>query len=95
MSSPSPSGAREPYRPYYGSGYTGLDFRGIGGHLLREFPRITEPPAPAVETTTHGPHLVSRMMPGADGSRLAACPVCMTQAAVPATAGGWVPGPLG
>jgi hypothetical protein len=94
MSSPP-----EPSRPYYGSGYAGTGFRGIGGHLLREFPPIADPapapaPPPPVDPTesgfgAHGAYLLAPMRVGPDGSRAAACPVCATAVGVPRTAGAW------
>lgn len=90
--------------PYSGSGGGDPGFRGVGGDLLRIFPPLAADAAPAgaadaspaIDPTapdfgSHGTHLLAPLRPGPDASRLAACPVCVTAAAVPASAGGWVP----
>ena len=71
-------------------------FRGIGGHLIRPpapaaVPAPPDPlslPAPA-PLTSHGAHLLVPIAFAADGSRVAACPVCLSAAALP-PGGGWV-----
>ena len=96
MSRPPTPGPYRVQRPYYGSGYAGLGFRGIGGHLLQTFPRLPAvpappppPEAPAGGVAAHGSYLLAPMLSGPGGFRIAPCPVCATQATIPRTAGGW------
>jgi hypothetical protein len=74
-----PPPSRSEYRAYSGTGYVGADFRGIGGDLLKTFPPIA-PPAPpppaAIDPTAEGfgvcgPHLLSPILDGPDGARVA------------------------
>jgi transposase-like protein len=99
---PTPDPPPEPaYRAYYGTGYAGADFRGIGGDLLKTFPPLAPPvpTPPAIDPTAagfgvHGPHLLAPLIDGmgdSGDSRVSPCPVCRTTAVVSRTAGGWVP----
>ncbi len=68
-------------------------FRGIGGHLIRpSAPAVVPTPSPPTKPdriTSHGAHLLSPIVLDPSGSRTAACPVCLTGAALPSV-GGWV-----
>lgn len=81
-------------RPHYGSGHAPDEFRGIGADLLKSFPRITPEPVgsfePAPEVSAHGEHLLAPLQTRSGGSRVSPCPVCLSHAEVPGTAG-WVP----
>ena len=68
-------------------------FRGIGAHLIR--PRAKPEPAEPLPTVSpdwvdaHGSHLLAPIGASADGSRTAACPVCVNPTPLPPT-GGWL-----
>ena len=66
---------------------------------MKTFPPIA-PPAPpppaAIDPTAEGfgvcgPHLLSPILDGPDGSRVSPCPVCRVAPVVSRSAGGWVP----
>ena len=62
--------------------------------LQQEFGYLPAPPDPLsrpapAPLTSHGAHLLVPIALAADGSRVAACPVCLSAAALP-PGGGWV-----
>ncbi|MBM3982955.1 MAG: hypothetical protein FJ304_22325, partial [Planctomycetes bacterium] len=84
----TPSGSSPPPRSY-GPASWPVGFRGIGGHLLRSAPPVAPlppaPPAPPVPAA-HGSFLLAPILLNTDGHAVAPCPVCMSDARVPAGA---------
>lgn len=69
-----------------------VNFRGIGGHLIRPraapIPAADAPVVPADWLDTHGEYLLAPILE-TDGARTAVCPVCVTAAPLPSE-GGWI-----